>query len=277
MNFIKLLSALLLLPFLSISQIPNASFEDWTNFIPDGWATNVSPPLLPVSSSTDAHTGLYALKGEVVNDAGIAFGPFIQPLNSAGFGFPVSNNDTMLYGFYKSGVIGGNLGLVEVWAYDSLLMQVGAGYGYLDSQATYKEFAIPVIYVPGSQAKYMVIIIQMTDTAISGSFNVGSYFLIDDLSFTKTSTVDIRHAEKLNYCVSPNPATDFINISGAFDSRKKQYLSIYDVTGKKIVHEIVQSADNNVSIDVQNIPAGNYILLMTDGQHSVSEKIIISR
>ena len=47
--------------FHSFSQIPNTSFELWTSGNPDSWTPNNFPPdLIPVTQSTDAHSGTFA-------------------------------------------------------------------------------------------------------------------------------------------------------------------------------------------------------------------------
>jgi len=277
MYLLKILSGLLLLPVLGLAQIPNPSFENWTNLNPDGWLVNISPPLLlPVSSSNDARTGSYALKGEIVNDLGLPFGPFIEP-TSTGLGFPVSSNDTGFYGFYKADLIGSNLGLVEVLVYDSLFNQIGAGITYLTTDTTYSEFYVPIIYSSGAHAKEMSVIFQMTDTDSTGSFNVGSYFIIDDLSFEHTSTVNLSTPEKSFYNVSPNLIIDHIVISTADITSRNQYISIFDASGKKLLSKNLRPSENELIIDVSLIPSGIYILAITDGEHSHSRKILIGR
>lgn len=279
MKIIQVLTGLFLFPAIAFCQIPNPSFEDWTDSFPDGWYTNSSPPsLLPVIMSTDAHTGDFALKCQIVDDSGIPFGPYIQPA-TVSHGFPYTLNDTVLYGYYKADLIGSNLGLVEVWIYDSLLNQVGAGLALLPTTQTYTQFSIPIIYTPGSYANELSIIIQMTDTSATGNFSVGSYFLLDDLTFQDSATVNINTPEKNHYTISPNPANDHITIQGDFSNRKKQYVAIYDVTGKKLFSDNLSPlSENSVnSIDVSSIPPGCYIMLITDGERSSSKKLIINR
>src|SRR5687767_438297 len=131
-HLIKLV-CLLVIPISAFNQIPNPSFEDWSNSLPDDWFTNSTPPdLIPVCSSTDAHAGSYALKCEIVDDHGVAFGPFLQPVSS-NYGFPIMQNHSTLYGWYKSGPVGTNLGLIEAWAYDAAGNQIGVGITYLAS------------------------------------------------------------------------------------------------------------------------------------------------
>jgi hypothetical protein len=278
MNLLKVITGILLLPVLAVGQIPNASFENWSNLIPDGWIANVSPPLLlPVSSTTDAHTGNYAIKGEIVDDLGVAFGPYITPVSS-GLGFPVTNNDTAVYGFSKASLIGSNLGLVEVSVYDSLFHLVGSGITFITNDSDYSEFYIPVIFSPGAIAYQMSIIIQMTDTDSTSSFNVGSYFIIDDLSFEHTSTVNIQSPRKDVYSVSQNPGDDYIILHSSNAASKNQFVAICDVAGRKILSKnLVMTDDNNFVLNISSLTNGIYILAVTDGRNRHSQKIIVRR
>jgi hypothetical protein len=165
-----------------------------------------------------------------------------------------------------------------VWLYDSLLNQVGSGFCFLTSVNTYTEFSIPLNYQPGGHAHEMSIIIQMTDTDSISHFNVGSYFIIDDLSFQPTSTVGMNQLPVKHYSVGPNPATSYLYVKGEFQDRLKQLVYIYDVTGKRIFNEALRpESDDILTIPLDNLSSGNYILLITDGKKSASEKITISR
>ena len=86
---LQLLYFLLLVP-LTFSQIPNHSFENWTNGNPDNWMTNnITGYVEPVTQSNDAHSGNYSVKMEMM----IAMSSLLQPVITVGeygLGFPVS-------------------------------------------------------------------------------------------------------------------------------------------------------------------------------------------
>ena len=51
----------------AFAQIPNASFESWTNGVPDNWwVDNIAGLWSPVSQSRTAHTGTFSIRGDVV-------------------------------------------------------------------------------------------------------------------------------------------------------------------------------------------------------------------
>ena len=64
----------------------------------------------------------------------------------------------------------------------------------------------------------------------------------------------------------PNPATNQIFISGQDIER----VDIYNLLGI-----LVKTVDKNTqTIDVSNLPTGNYIVKMTNGEGTVTKKII---
>ena len=65
------------------AQIPNAGFENWNGQTPTGWSTNNLPAfsVYPITQSTDAHSGSYAARGEVLpppQPPGEPYGPLLQ-------------------------------------------------------------------------------------------------------------------------------------------------------------------------------------------------------
>lgn len=83
-----------------------------------------------------------------------------------------------------------------------------------------------------------------------------------------TLTMSVNDWEVKNnlFQVSPNPATDYFQISGV----EFNQLSLYDMNGRMIT----QSKQNTVS--TSNIPSGVYFLKIDTNQHgTISKKIIV--
>lgn len=73
--------------------------------------------------------------------------------------------------------------------------------------------------------------------------------------------------------VYPNPVNNgqinvFVNLDGIYD------ISIVNQLGST-VKSIVSRSDSNLTIDVQDLPAGAYILKLSDGQNIYTQKIIV--
>ena len=69
-KFLSFILTVTMMTFLSLTvsaQIPNAGFENWTGGNPDGWISNNVPGFIEtITQSNNAHSGSYAVRGEVV-------------------------------------------------------------------------------------------------------------------------------------------------------------------------------------------------------------------
>ena len=76
--------------------------------------------------------------------------------------------------------------------------------------------------------------------------------------------------------VFPNPVTDIVKVSlPAFESREVQ-VSLFDVTGNAIKNRMSPVVEKSISLEVRTVPAGIYLLRVSqaDGK-SVTKKVII--
>ena len=78
--------------------------------------------------------------------------------------------------------------------------------------------------------------------------------------------------------VYPNPASDYLNIQFKSDESSNAKISITDLKGH-VVYQTVQKIQPNetysLTINSTKFTSGNYLLTMTDGLHTISEKVII--
>jgi hypothetical protein len=85
------------------------------------------------------------------------------------------------------------------------------------------------------------------------------------LIILEESTVQgVSNEANAKISVYPNPATDFIQIK-LMDPISNGKAMLFDLNGKLVLTENFES--NEISMNVQSIPAGNYYLRVTDGQH----------
>ncbi|WP_374459753.1 T9SS type A sorting domain-containing protein [Chryseobacterium taeanense] len=118
--------------------------------------------------------------------------------------------------------------------------------------------------------------IQVTVTGLlknpstSGTYNMNwitakaSGAIVESFSFpvviaSTLSTAD-TFAKRDEVKVYPNPASDFIKISGI---KKKENYTIFSVSGQKITYG---SASENEQIDITHLTSGTYIIRLQDGQ-----------
>lgn len=89
------------------------------------------------------------------------------------------------------------------------------------------------------------------------------YSIIRSVSFSKAYSIS----------VSPNPAKDFINVTGANDQSSIATIQLTDVSGKII--RSVLSADKTVNINLKGIAKGMYFIRIINGENIQTEKVII--
>lgn len=88
-----------------------------------------------------------------------------------------------------------------------------------------------------------------------------------------TSTTEISVSDELK--VYPNPATQFINVSGNFNGAEN--ISIIDVTGK--VRDFVMNTNtgNNIELDVTNLPNGLYFISISSNENTAIKSFVVNR
>ncbi len=130
----------------AFSQIPNSGFEQWAAGNPVGWATPNSPGFfVPITQSTDAHSGTYAVKGQVVNFVGLAISPSLVSGDSLG-GFSFNQRPAALQGYYKYSPVGGDLFFATAIFY-SQGMGIAFGEILISNTATgYTQFTVNLDY-----------------------------------------------------------------------------------------------------------------------------------
>ena len=102
---------------------------------------------------------------------------------------------------------------------------------------------------------------------------VESVFKLDELVLFYWS--DIEEPSQINTITSdfnifPNPCTDYITISGDFNTELFDLL-IYDITGKCVISTQVGQGDN---IDLSGIAGGIYTYKILDGKNIIDGKIV---
>ncbi len=89
----------------------------------------------------------------------------------------------------------------------------------------------------------------------------------------ETGLLSINENREINFNIYPNPAQDRIVISSDYQLKT---ISIFSVFGESVLEQSYNQ--NETSIDVSQLSNGLYLVnIETDGDHSVSKKVIISK
>ena len=255
----------------TFSQIPNAGFENWTMDDPDGWSTLDFGFYNSVTQSSDNHSGSSAAKLEIVDFGGNPIYAFMFA-DSIG----VSERHGSLNGYYKF-IPQSDKDVLDI----AVLMSDGSvfnfiGGGFLEFGGTvssYTQFSVPIDYFSSETPDTAWIEFIVVDTSKDGSGGIGSYALIDDLSFggpTDVEPVDqipSAYSLKQNYPNPFNPSTKII-----FSITEQSYvdLTVYDILGNeitKLVSDNYPAGEYSVDFNAENLPGGVYIARLSAGKY----------
>ncbi len=85
------------------------------------------------------------------------------------------------------------------------------------------------------------------------------------------------------FTIAPNPANNkvylqhqLLNGSNNNDTNSNFQITVYNLSGKKLVQQTYDKYQNNVPIDISQLTAGYYFVQLTDGQNNASQKLIVT-
>jgi len=275
------------LPGSSLSQILNAGFEDWTSVNPDNWFTTNAPPTYTnVVQSSTAHTGASAVQGTVINLVGFLIEPVIQSGIDAR-GFPYSGRPASFSGFYQFFPQGGDQFGINVILFAGGVNGTAVAFAAAElptTVASYTAFDLPFSYVSGSNPDTCVIQFLITGPTPGPNWHEGSYFLLDDISFSGTVSVDegspgIPAATALlqNY---PNPFNPKTTIRFDLAGSGMTTLSVYDVLGNEVatlLHQYLTPGRHEVAFDGTGLASGVYLYMLRTGAFVQTRKFILQK
>jgi hypothetical protein len=100
------------------------------------------------------------------------------------------------------------------------------------------------------------------------------------LGFSETTAINEIAKQEINLTLAPNPANDYTVVSYELKDAKKVEYTMYDVNGRVIVRDDLGSQTSGVhriTINTSAYDSGVYYMILTVGESTVSEKIVITR
>jgi hypothetical protein len=265
------------------AQIPNAGFESWVSGSPIEWTTNNVPPyLMPVTQSGDAHSGTSAMQGTVISYFTVSYPPI------AWSGFPVSTAHGSLNGWYKFSPVGGDEIEVGVIIFENGSPVAAGGLSWGTSASGYTPFSVPITpsAITADSAWIEILIIPSNS---SDSVHFGSTFIIDDLSFGATTSVqESNSANPGMFTLSqnyPNPFNPSTKIAYQIPANGMVRLEVYNILGKTLatlVNEEKPAGKFTTTFDGSQFTSGVYfyriIVTTRDGKsYSQTNKMILMK
>jgi len=273
--------------FLSAQPLNN-SFENWNTVDPVDWFStdDVGGGTFDgIIQSSDAHDGSSSCRMEVV-DIGGGFGlpPFLWSIDDSGNWHPVSEKHGSLKGWYKFSPLGNDLLYVGVVMLDSDSTAIGGGGWEQQNQVTnWTEFDVPIYYNPGSPDPVQVAIyIGITDST-GGPTDIGSFALIDHLSFTGPSSVEQISSLPNDFILKqnyPNPFNPSTKIEYSIPEASFVQLKVYDILGNEVatlVNEEQSAGTYRADFTANNLASGFFVAQLRAGNYTKTIKMTLMK
>ncbi len=280
-----LLISILFLLFITsqtFSQIPNGSFEQWTNAEPNGWYTNnaryTTINLITVTQTNDSHSGNSALRGEAITwNTGI-YAPIITSGKVEDMGIPVSERHASLNGFYKFSSVEGDLMYVLVLFYKNEKAIGIASHGYPVADA-YTNFSLPILYTTGDTPDRCLITISFINE--TSSAHAGSVCYLDDIAFEGTSTSIEENTQVYKFGLSqnyPNPFNPNTRIDYQLSTDGFVSLKIHDLLGNEVAtlkNNFELKGKHSLTFNASNLASGIYFYQLKTRNYYAAKKLMI--
>lgn len=260
---------------LRAQTIPNAGFENWTNFgaysDPTGWFSLNSMGIVNCDKGTPGYSGNGYLKLTVKSGAM----SLVESTPTMGFGgsyggFPCVSRPFALTGKWKYLVSPDDTAIVEVlftkWNPSSLtsdvvgvgLVEIGAG-----SVGPWSDFIVPIDYmglvVPDSAL--ILLVVGATNFPVDND-----YLYIDDLSFSGGLPSALSATPEVLPCsLVPNPCLS-TSVLRFEELQRETSVVIMDMFGNR--RRVYHITGSELSIAKDQLPSGCYLLIITDDKQN---------
>jgi len=265
---------------LLLSQILNSGFEEWNSEgNPVYWkATNAPPSYITITKTSDAHSGNWAVEGNVVTFSVFTIGPTIIS-GEEGNGIPINFRPEAIHGYYKFTSIQDDYLQVQA-NFKKNGVYIGGGANNLVPTNSYTEFGINISYITEDIPDSVLIAIFIVSG--TGFPHVGSKMFIDDLFWGGATNVeseisDLNFELKQNF---PNPFNPATKISWQAPVGGHQTLKVYDVLGNDVatlVNEEKPAGVYEVKFDASGLSSGIYFYKLQAGSYTQIKKMILMR
>lgn len=267
---------IILLSFNLNGQIPNGNFESWIDEItPTGWQTNNFPNVwTTVSRSTTAQSGSFAARMDI---ADYNSAPMFPVLSTT---FPINQQYSTLTGYYQFHPTISEAVLMVLTYYfkDGALIASGE----LDIESASASFTDFNLETNLNNVTPDSVMIQFQILSNSGSDpGIGSYALIDDLTFGQTSDVTQLSQIPLEYSLEqnyPNPFNPSTKIEYSIPNESFVQLKIFDLLGNEvatIVNEEQSAGKYQVDFTATHFSSGLYFAQLNAGSQMSTIKMIL--
>src|SRR6185369_14025941 len=232
MKIIYLTYSILMCALFAYPQIPNPSFEVWTDSFPSGWA-NFQGLTYCISPNSNAHSGSTSAKSEALYSGTCIQSYLITGTPSNQF-VPISSKPLELHGWYIFHPLQNENFDANIYFKKNGLI-IGTGF-FVDyaSSAVYNEFVINVTYSLPLQPDSFSIWFSISANPLP----CGSYYIVDDLSFQNFVGIN-EYPQTFILDAFPNPFSESVSIKYNLNAASKIKVKVIDVFGREVSPQII--------------------------------------
>jgi len=258
-------------------EIPNHSFEDWANGIPEGWFG------VAILKSATAFDGNSSVSMQVLSDGGEGvIIPFLW-IGETSPGTNVSERYGSFKGYYRFNPNGNeSLNVQVLMNLNGVPIGVGQAQLSATSPSTWTEFSVPISYSTDETPNIAQLFLNVSN--LDGGGVIGSNALVDFVSFdniTSIETVNGVSEQVVNFKNSPNPFDLSTTISFEMNNSTKATLEVFNLSGRKVAtlieNELVDAGHNEIGFDAMGLPSGLYFLTLTADGFTITRKMNLVR
>jgi hypothetical protein len=280
----RLLLPLLLIAYTASAQFPNQGFENWTGAAPDSWMTNNVPGIsTPITKSSTAYKGSFALRGDVVTFMTVAMGPVLNAGVGAK-GFAVTNRPGSIQGYYQFAPQGNDEFSVAIFLYKGGVggtLVAGAGATFSGAHSTYTQFSVPFEYLSTDTPDICTAIFTVSNP--DGTLHTGTYFLLDEVTLSATGGTAVQISEPMpvsfelgqNY---PNPFNPSTTFSFSLPTKSRVTLTVYDAFGREaagVFSGEMPAGRHSLEWNASGLPSGMYFYRLKAGAFSETKRLLL--
>jgi hypothetical protein len=259
---------------------PNGGYESWSGGNPTDWWTSNSIGLVNVTQSTDAHSGNFSARLEVLDFGGFGVPAFLYS-GDFGQGFPCNQRHASVTGYYKfmpqnpTDIMSI---FAQIWQGDNLL---GAGaMSITDAATNWTQFNVPIDYFETGTPDTCYV-----DILVGSETGFGAFGYVDDVELTSATAIEeldnglipSQFELKQNY---PNPFNPTTNIEFTVPQSSNVRLIIYNQLGQEVmtlVNKQLPAGSYKVEWNAVNMPNGLYFYRIYAGDFVGTRKMILMK
>ena len=273
------------------NPIPNPNFEVWSGNTPDGWsATTNIPGFQPITKSTDAYNGSFAVRGEVLDLGGTPLSPVLITGSISDQTFSVTDIFQTFTGRYKFNGAGGDGLYIEIVFANTNDGGGAEGHTIItEGASSFEEVTIEMMYSDDNPPGWKPNIGNISITIFppenqlphAGTWFVVDYFTFDGQPVSVKETGNGHIPDKFNLEQNfPNPFNPSTNINFSLPENTFASLKIFNLQGEEVetlINEELSAGSYNVDWDASGLPSGVYVYALNTESGTLSRKMILLR